>query len=327
MVFKFPMPIRDYIVLSDSDIVPPENYDIAKKGKKIKKRKTSKVRTSSQNVSQKVNIKIGSLEPKGDTAILHKADKMNYPIYPTGSQTYLRLEPPAFKYANPLPTTIPNLYQANPSSIANPLIPSQPINIKAKDLQPQKHVPIVQDSDPNDLQSNIRSRVKSGSWFPDFSKYIPSTWLSKPKSEKEVIAEEKQEARRPQLISPIPTPPYLSGYSTPAEMQEEYIAKSFMGPPGKTFINTRWLEQPQASQASSSQATNESLRIQRLQQELINPQREAQVIARNFFKDRQPITQLQHQLQPSQQERVGSSLSSREAGYIPERQLKSGGFV
>lgn len=305
MIFKFPMPIRDYIV-------PPENYDIAKKGKKIKKRKTSKVRTSSQNVSQKINIKIGSLEPKQDTAILHKANKMNYPIYPTGSQTYLRLEPPAFKYANPLPTTIPNLYQANPSSIANPIIPSQPINIKAKDLQPQKHVPIIQDSDPNDLQSNLRSRVKSGSWFPDFSKYIPSTWISKPKSEKEVIIEEKQEARRPRdfVLKINKDIGQLN-----KELEDDY---SIFRPPG--YI-------PQSSQASSSQATNESLRIQRLQQELINPQREAQVIARNFFKDRQPITQLQHQLQPSQQERVGSSLSSREAGYIPERQLKSGGFV
>ena len=342
--FRFPMPIRDRVI--PPPFISEELY--AKKGRKVKKSKKSKTSSKvSQQVSQKINIKIGDLSKfkKDDTALLHKQEKASqYPIFPTSSQTYLRLEAPYFKYATPLVSTVPNLYQSQPSSISQPIIPAQPVVVKAQDLQPQKITPIIQDTDPNDLQRNLRSHVSSG-----YS---------------------------------TPSPYYISGYSTPASRQEEYIADRLLTerPDMPFMIATRWLEQPKQkegpAQASSSiqdiqDANNESLRLQRLQNELFNPQQNSQVVARKFFTDKQPIPQLQPQLQPSQAERIipqkqdikpipislrqdmkpiqpmrqeevyipsrqemmpsQRSMSSREAGYIPDvrsvmKNLKKGSF-
>jgi hypothetical protein len=298
--FHFPMPIRDRVI--PPPFISEELLgEYAKKGKKIKKRKGSKSKASKaskasqqQKVSQKINIKIGDLSrfKEEDTAMLHKQEKASqYPVYPTSSQTSVRLEAPYFKYSEPLPATVPNLFQAQPSSVIQPIVPSQPVIVKAQDLQPKKNNPIVQDTDPNDLQRSLKSHVVSGYSTPS-----------------------------PYYISPA-----MSGYSTPASRQEEYIANRLFGDPGRTFINVRQLDEPRASQASSSiiDANNESLRLQRLQKELFDPQRDAQRLARNFFMDKQPIQQLQSQLQPSQAQRIEPrSISSKEAGYNPIPNIK-----
>lgn len=245
---------------ADKAIFPPpfvseEIY--AKKGKKIKKAKKPSVRQS-QKVIQKVSIKIGDLskaikerETKDDKALVQRTSMM--PPFQSSTQTYLRLENPGFyKYAQPLPQVIPNLYQASPSSVVQPLIPAETVKVSGKDLQPQKNAPIVQDTDPNDLQRNIRSHVRPREFTLNISQAGET------------------------------------GKQAMERIEEEYGLR----------------RQSQASQASSSvaDAVNESLRIQRLQRELENPQPPAQVIARNYFMN--PLDQRQ-------------SLSSREAGYRP----------
>jgi hypothetical protein len=178
--FHFPMPIRDRVIpppFISEDLLA----EYAKKGKKIKKRKASKASKSKssqqQKVSQKINIKIGDLSrfKEEDTAMLHKQEKASqYPVYPTSSQTSVRLEAPYFKYSEPLPATVPNLFQAQPSSVIQPIVPSQPVIVKAQDLQPKINNPIVQDTDPNDLQRSLKSHVVSGYNTPYISRYSTS---------------------------------------------------------------------------------------------------------------------------------------------------------
>lgn len=151
-----------------------------KKGGKIKDKKKSKKGKGKPAMSQiqKVNIKIGDLSKllekdktkNGDTALLMKDNKVSpYPIQ-TSTSTYLRLESPAFKYMAPLPHAIPNLYQANPSSISQPLVSGKEVSSKGGDLQPEIKNPVVVDTDPNDLQ---QTSIKSHS-----TRVIPSFNLS-----------------------------------------------------------------------------------------------------------------------------------------------------
>lgn len=130
-----------------------------KKGGKVrnKKKKGSKSGMSKISQIQKVNIKIGadllkSKKEAGDTAMLMKGRQQQ--LFPSSVSTNLRLESPAFNYAQPLPSIIPGLYQANPSSISQPLVSGKPVSSKGGDLQPKLNNPIVQDTDPNDLQKN-----------------------------------------------------------------------------------------------------------------------------------------------------------------------------
>lgn len=157
------IPSRRFSALLDQPIPPGHPIDTMglKKGGKPKRKKQTKKASISQ--IQKVNIKIGDLYKKkeDDTAMIMKdRQSQRYPIMPSSFSTNLRLESPVFKYAQPLPSVIPNLYQANPSSISVPLISGQPSSSKGGDLQPKLNNPIVLDTDPNDLQKNqIRDPV------------------------------------------------------------------------------------------------------------------------------------------------------------------------
>jgi hypothetical protein len=130
---------------------------LKKGGKAKKKKKELRSSKSGMSQSQKINIKIGDFsklleKKKDDTAMLMKSSA--YQPMPSSHTTYMRLESPQFKYAQPLPSVIPNLYQANPSSISTPLVSAQPTSSKGGDLQPKINVPVVVDTDPNDLQKN-----------------------------------------------------------------------------------------------------------------------------------------------------------------------------
>lgn len=177
---------QDYLTMRkggsilEQPIIPPGNprdqltpYEremmMFKKGGKPRRKKSKTTKGMTQ--IQKVNIKIGDLSkllPKknDDTAILMKQKgQTNQPLQ-TSTSTYLRLESPPFKFMSPLPSTIPNLYQANPSSISQPLISNKPITNKGGDLQPEIKNPIVVDTDPNDLE---KTSIKSHS-----TRVIPS---------------------------------------------------------------------------------------------------------------------------------------------------------
>ena len=190
---------------------PQENEMFGlKRGGKAKRGKKNKQQGITQ--IQKVNIKIGDLskllerKKNDDTATIMKSKTPSL-VFPSNDSTYIRLEAPAYRYAQPLPSVIPNLYQANPSSISNPILSSIPSSSRGGNLQPAVNNPILQDTDPNDLQQNS-SRAHS--------------------------------------IRAIPSPYYISGYSTPASQQEEYIASRLLNPrhPGDGFMSRRWIDAP-----------------------------------------------------------------------------------
>lgn len=212
-----------------------------KRGGRAKdKKKKSKKQGMSQ--VQKVNIKIGDfsklLEKKrnDDTAMIMKSNGYFQPV-PTSHNTYMRLEAPPFKYATPLPSVIPNLYQANPSSISSPLVSSVPQSSKGGDLQPPKG-PIGQDTDPNDLQStSIRQHS---------SRAIPSEPSVSGSISGIVGSDEYRLSDKRYREYYDPASPYLSGMSTPASQQEQYLASRLLTSkfPGDSFMTTRYLESP-----------------------------------------------------------------------------------
>jgi hypothetical protein len=220
--------------LYEDDIVTDKGMVGLKKGGKAKKKK-KELRSSKSGMSQsqKINIKIGDFsklleKKKDDTAMLMKSNRAYQPM-PASHTTYMRLISPQFKYAQPLPSVIPNLYQANPSSISNPLVSAQPTSSKGGDLQPKVNVPVVIDTDPNDLQQNqIRDPI---------IRAIPSEPSVSGSISGFVGSDEYSKYYLPESESGYQTP------QTPAEIQEQYLARSFFGPPGSTFMTTKWLEQ------------------------------------------------------------------------------------
>jgi hypothetical protein len=160
--YPFNRPITFPYVVSPGNpretLSPQENEMFAlKRGGKAKNKKSKKQQGITQ--IQKVNIKIGDLskllerKKNDDTATIMKSKTPSL-VFPSNDSTYIRLEAPAYRYAQPLPSVIPNLYQANPSSISNPILSSIPSSSRGGNLQPAVNNPILQDTDPNDLQRN-----------------------------------------------------------------------------------------------------------------------------------------------------------------------------
>lgn len=245
--FKFPgFKEEDYIMQTNSMMkfggfrgppIPPGNpreqlYEDdmigLKKGGKAKKKKSK----STMSQSQKINIKIGDFsklleKKKDDTAMVMKSNGAYQPM-PASHNIYMRLESPQFRYANPLPSVIPNLYQANPSSISTPLVSSQPTSSKGGDLKPNINVPVVVDTDPNDLQQNqirdpsIRAFPSQPSVSGSLSGFVGSDALfqqSMPMSLKEALDDKR--VVRTREYDNVPYSMTMGNFSIPVSGQED----------------------------------------------------------------------------------------------------------